>query len=870
VIRVTTPDDAHVDTAYSGNQVTVTDQAVKKRRSETDALGRLIKVIEDPGNLNYETFYSYDALGNLRQVTQGSQARTFVYDSLSRLVSATNPESGPVTYAYDPNGNLIEKTDARGVKTTMAYDALNRVRSKAYSGTTSEGTAAASLTPPVFYFYDDYSTLPSGAPSWPGTPSKGRLTGITYGTGSEGTYYKYDVAGRIVTNHQRQGIKDYATTYAYNLAGGVTFEQRGNYLRISSSYDGAGRLSSLATSFTPFLSYVPRVKDITYTPSGALESEKYGNGLIHSMSYNSRLQPTEIRLGRADDLESVFRLGYIFGTADNVNGQDAEITLAHNNGAVARIKYLISGTVQYTQTFQYDPLNRLSYAVEHNNGVHDDGARAWYQTFEYDRHGNRGINVVNTSDNVDAMNSALQLADFSGANNRITHNGYFYDSAGNLTAEPGKSYTYDAENRIVRADVTGGAASQYFYDGNGRRVRKVIGGVATRFEYGAGGELISERNEATGAVTKAYFYKGGELLATTTNGGNYQCATADHLGSPRAWTDDSGNLIAGGRHDYCPFGEELSAGVGIRSAALGYGADSTRQKFTGKQRDDETGLDYFEARYFSSVQGRFISPDEFTGGPTELFAEVAAHNPTFYADIFDPQSLNKYAYCLNNPLIFVDPDGHQSMISDALALPTIEGTQIAVGVGKAIANVYIGLKNASPFVKEYTPYYEPSNIHQDLGMTITEDVMLIGSFLGGRSPANVVMSEAKPAAAVAGEAGAATGAATRVRPPGPTIDPNTGAQVGRFVGDGKGNVMIEPTGGKTVPAGKNGVDTHTTYPNGSNYQRLNPQGHANNPQPHGHGHSQGTGPGKKGQGSSIDNRGKKVPFNSKDAHWDIH
>jgi len=108
------------------------------------------------------------------------------------------------------------------------------------------------------------------------------------------------------------------------------------------------------------------------------------------------------------------------------------------------------------------------------------------------------------------------------------------------------------------------------------------------------------------------------------------------------------------------------------------------------------------------------------------------------------------------------------------------------------------------------------------------------------------------------------------RSQGPTVDPNTGQPVGRFIGDSKGNVMIEPKGGKTVPAGKNGVDTHTTYPNGSNYQRLNPQGHANNPKPHGHGHLQGKGPGKKGQGDSIDNRGKQVPFNSKDAHWDIN
>src|SRR5262249_27058399 len=146
MIRVTAPDDTHVDTAYNGNMQTVTNQAGKKRRSVTDALGRLIKVIEAPDELNYETIYSYDALGNLRQVTQGAQTRAFVYDSFSRVISATNPESGPVNYAYDANGNIIEKTDARGVKTTVTYDALNRATSKAYSGTTPEGTAAANLT----------------------------------------------------------------------------------------------------------------------------------------------------------------------------------------------------------------------------------------------------------------------------------------------------------------------------------------------------------------------------------------------------------------------------------------------------------------------------------------------------------------------------------------------------------------------------------------------------------------------------------------------------------------------------------------------------------------------------------------------------
>jgi len=77
-----------------------------------------------------------------------------------------------------------------------------------------------------------------------------------------------------------------------------------------------------------------------------------------------------------------------------------------------------------------------------------------------------------------------------------------------------------------------------------------------------------------------------------------------------------------------------------------------------KERDNETGLDYFLARYYSSTQGRFTSPDEFNGGPIELFSIAASSNPTFYADLTNPQSLNKYQYGYNNPLRYTDPDGH--------------------------------------------------------------------------------------------------------------------------------------------------------------------------------------------------------------------
>lgn len=113
--------------------------------------------------------------------------------------------------------------------------------------------------------------------------------------------------------------------------------------------------------------------------------------------------------------------------------------------------------------------------------------------------------------------------------------------------------------------------------------------------------------------------------------------TNDHLGSPRINTDPNGNVTA--RHDYPPFGEEIASSK--RGVELGYAADWVRKQFTGYERDDETNLDFAEARMYSTSQGRFNAADPLLSSGT----------------VYAPQTWNRYAYALNNPVKFIDPTG---------------------------------------------------------------------------------------------------------------------------------------------------------------------------------------------------------------------
>ena len=230
------------------------------------------------------------------------------------------------------------------------------------------------------------------------------------------------------------------------------------------------------------------------------------------------------------------------------------------------------------------------------------------------------------------------MSSISSTTNKILDAGWSYDAAGNViganNTQTSVSLLYDAENRQVAycfsynpncTNTPGPGVTVYYYDGEGRRVEQSETTTGTTvFVYDAFGELVADY---------------GALPAPPASPTEY--VTVDDVGTTRLVTDTQGNILE--RHDFEPFGHELlGLEGGWRSGVAGYyvSPTSVRQQFTGQERDD-TGLDFFQARYFTSAQGRFASVDPGNAG----------------ASLFDPQSWNGYSYVSNSPLRFTDPTG---------------------------------------------------------------------------------------------------------------------------------------------------------------------------------------------------------------------
>jgi RHS repeat-associated protein len=332
----------------------------------------------------------------------------------------------------------------------------------------------------------------------------------------------------------------------------------------------------------------------------------------------------------------------------------------------------------------YDTLNRLAAGTLTPPSTSSNPTPQSF-CWSYDAFGNRTAQSISSQPFTNAAGarvcqpagSAALLANTGAsynANNQITGSLINYDQAGDVTSDTntGNTYLYDGEGRLcaVRSEPVGGTYSMtgYIYDADGARVSKGsistwscnpdINGFQAASDYilGPGGEQVTEMGmggtttTSSGATSTTSgmvwqhtnVYAAGALIATYDNDGLHFYFN-DPLGSRRAQTDYAGVL-----EQTCsslPFGDGLTCTGSVTTP--------TEQHFTGKERDAESGNDYFGARYYASTAGRWLSPD--------WSSKV---EPVPYVKLTDPQSLNLYSYVGNNPLRSADLDGHDSIGAD--------------------------------------------------------------------------------------------------------------------------------------------------------------------------------------------------------------
>jgi RHS repeat-associated protein len=226
---------------------------------------------------------------------------------------------------------------------------------------------------------------------------------------------------------------------------------------------------------------------------------------------------------------------------------------------------------------------------------------------------------------------------------------YAYDYNGNLTSGNGRTITWHYDNK-PRTITAGGTTVTYVYDYAGQRAKKTVGSTTTRY--------IGKLYECTGSTCTAYIFGGNQRIAkkvSTTLTYYHQ----DHLGSTAAMSNSSG--ASAGDYAYYPYGETL------------YASGTEKYRFTAQELDTEHGLYNYNAREYDPVLGRFISPDSIV------------------QDFSDPQTLNRYSYCRNNPLLYVDPSGNLFFIDDltigALLISMAKGAAIGAAVGATVSAV---------------------------------------------------------------------------------------------------------------------------------------------------------------------------------------
>ena len=684
-----------------GNIVSSTFDENGNNRTNTDAMGNttsytydvkdLVESITDP--LNNSAEYTYDGLDRKISATdKNGNATTYAYDEKGNLLSSTDALNNSTSYTYDSNGNILSETDPLGLRTTYTYDAMNRVTSTIDPlGNTTTNT------------YDEL----------------GRVT-TTTNAKNQTTGFEHDVLGRLVkVTDAEEGVITYiydkngnrlsmtdpngnTTSYTYDAVNRLIRKTEAMESTYRYAYDAQGNMTSHIDANDNTVSY-------TYDANDRLFKITYPDASIVRFAYNANGNRTSM----------VDSLGETFYTYDSLNKLTSyadpfgkSVGYSYDpNGNKTSITYPGGKAVNYS----YDPLNRLIWVTDwlsnKTNYAYNAAGRLTNilnpnnttATYTYDA-ADRLKQLLNAKSDqtvissyaytLDALGNHIQvvkdeplaiaLADSNiaytyDAENRLTDAGgtiHTYNANGNLTARDSDAFGYDFNNRLMQSNING-TITQYNYDGLGNRLSKTGDSTATRYVLDVNGSLsnILAETDNTGTITAYYVYGLGLISKILPNGIAWYYHY-DSRGSTVAMTDAEENITD--TYAYEPFG------------TLSNSAGSTKNpfKYVGRYGvvDDGNGLNYIRARYYAPEVGRFITKDTFTGKES------------------DGQSLNRYVYALNNPVMLIDISGFYSI--NNIFLDTKELLEES---GKAIIKDSVGniLKGTSWALKEgYRTSYE--------------------------------------------------------------------------------------------------------------------------------------------------------------------
>jgi len=613
---------------YSGLATSFRDERLNTTTRTSNPLARTLAVTEPSLAV---TTYANDKLGRLTGVTDAMGNVTSIgYDLAGRKTSMADPDMGGWTYGYNAAGGLTSQTDARAITTTLAYDVMQRLTGETYSNG----------DPAVAFMYDTYpdTTYCTQAAAY----AIGMLTRMTDSSGQ--ALNCYDVRGRTEKARHTVSGTDYDVSRTFDPLDRVidlTYPD-GEIVRHTYDTTDAGLTgickwtgSACATDWDNYMSGATR------TPWGAPSSLPFGMTRTTSYTYDFRQ-----RLKTLVTSSSLQNLTMNYDDASNVSSVANTI-----------------GTAE-TVTYSYDNLNRLTGAAGFTGG-----GTAGYA---YNAIGNlltkqEGASNLTLNYPASGLGSVRPHAVTSTTGTQALT--LAYDANGNLATQGSTTYTFDAENRLKQRGVSGGTVT-YLYDGNGATVKRTnADGTWTVYVEG-----IFEKTNAN--VVRSYYHAYGRPVAMRDAGTVYYL-TADHLGGTAAGLKKQGNgTSTQWALKYWPFGATRTA----------TGTAKSDKMYTGQRQetgDAALGLYNYNARFYSTTLGRFVSADPVVGSAG------------------DPQSWNAYTYVRNNPARLVDPSG---------LCPGCEGL---AGIGGALASVFKPI-GENLRVRQLTDLYSIQALHSAL------------------------------------------------------------------------------------------------------------------------------------------------------------